>query len=187
MLDQPLGRRLRAIKETDGLDAGLPVKPEPEPQSLAAPPRALLGRLLVDRGAISESDLDEALERRRTDTKPLGQILLEIGALTSQELARAVTGRHGVDDSDSLRRRLTTDPSGPETEERYVVREGAAPEPVHVADTFIDAADTAFELIEERDPDRLEILRSRGGELEHVWSYERNAAAATLVRPYDAA
>ena len=67
------------------------------------------------------------------------------------------------------------------------MREGAAPEPVHVADTFIDAADTAFELIEERDPDRLEIVRSRGGELEHVWSYERNAAADTLVRPYDAA
>jgi hypothetical protein len=187
MLDQPLSRRLRAIREADAVDPGRSVEPEPEPQSLAAPRRAPLGQLLVENGVLAESQLDEALERQRLETRPLGQILLEMGAVTPQDLARALTRQHGVDVSDSLRRRLTTDPSEPETEERYVVREDAALEPVHVADTFLDAADAAFALIEARDPGRLEILRSRGGELEHVWSYERDAATDTFDPPLDAA
>jgi len=187
MLDQPLSRRLRAIREADAVDPGRSVEPEPEPQSLAAPRRAPLGQLLVENGVLAESQLDEALERQRLETRPLGQILLEMGAVTPQDLARALTRQHGVDVSDSLRRRLTTDPSEPETEERYVVREGVAHEPVRVAETFVDAADAAFELIEEREPERLEILRSRGGELEHVWSYERDDDADTLAPPFDAA
>lgn len=189
MLDQPLSRRLRAIREADAVDPGSALEPEPEPQSLAAPRRAPLGRLLVEKGLLSESQLDDALERQRVESRPLGQILLEMGAVTQQNLARALTGQHGVDDSDSLRRRLASDPAEPaaETEERYVVREGAAPEPVFVAATLLDAADAAFELIEERDPDRLQILRSRGGDLEHVWSYERDDAADAFAPPFDAA
>jgi hypothetical protein len=57
-------------------------------------------------------------------------------------------------------------------------------EPLHVASTFLDAADAAFELIEERNPDRLEIVRAHGGELEHVWSYRR--AEESAAPPYPA-
>jgi hypothetical protein len=149
-----------------------------------------LGRLLVEKGAISDAELEEALGRQRTDARPLGQILLGMGAVTRQELARTLTEQHGFDFSASLRRRLAADepvdPAPAEVErqddvepprsERYLVREPGAPEPLHVADSFLDAADAAFELIEEQEPDRLEIVRSRGGELERLWSYRRDGA-----------
>lgn len=187
MLDQPLSRRLRAIKEADELDPA--AEPEPEPQSLAAPRRAPLGQLLMANGALAESQLEEALERQRTDTRPLGQILLDMGAVTPQELARALTGQHGLDFSQSLRRRLVADDASDPTEpqapvEHYLVRESGSGETLHVDTALLDAADAAFELIEERDPDALEIVRSRGGELERVWTYERDESADT---PPDAA
>jgi hypothetical protein len=192
MLDQPLSRRLRAIRESDAADLGPAVEPEPEPQSLAAPRRAPLGRLLVEKGAISETQLDDALERQDREGKPLGQILLEMGAVTHQDLARTLTGQHGIDPSDSLRRRLAADGdpgSGDDAveQERYLVRSDGSADVLHTADTFLDAADVAFELIEERDPDRGEIVRSRAGELEHVWSYEREDAPGAFASPPDAA
>src|SRR5262249_16457319 len=136
-------------------------------------------------------DLDEALERQRTDTRPIGQILLDMGAITPHDLARALTGQRGLDSSDSLRRRLATEEVEPgdeaSQEERYLVREAAFTQPLYAADTLLDAADAAFELIEERDPDTLEIVRSRAGELEHIWSYQRGDAPVRLAAPPDAA
>jgi hypothetical protein len=182
MPDQPLSRRLRAIREADSADPGPAVEPEPEPQSLAAPRRAPLGRLLVDKGLLSETDLDLALERQREEARPLGQILLDMGAVTPQNLARALTEQTGFDFSASLRRRLAAEgglepEDGFVGEERFLVREPGSDEPLHVAASLLDAADAALELIEERDLERLEIVRARGGELEHVWSYERDEAA----------
>src|SRR5262249_6573750 len=122
----------RAIREADEADLIPAVEPEPEPQSLAAPRRVPLGRLLVENGALSESDLEEALERQRTDARPLGQILMDMGAVTPQELARALTGQHGLDSSHTLRRRLAAeevpDASGPleALEERYLVRDSGS-------------------------------------------------------------
>jgi hypothetical protein len=68
-------------------------------------------------------------------------------------------------------------------EERFLVREPGTGETLHVADSLLDAADAAFELIEDREPDRLEIVRARGGELEHVWAYERGDAGDTGPAP----
>jgi hypothetical protein len=187
MLDQPLSQRLRALREARDDEAV-------EPPSAPAPrteQRLPLGRLLVEKGAISEAALEEALERQRTDARPLGQILLGMGAVTQQELARTLTEQHGFDFSASLRRRLAgEEPAAPppDTEvervnqvepphgERYLVREPDVREPLHVADSFLDAADAAFELIEEHEPDQLEIVRSRGGEFERLWSYRRDDA-----------
>ena len=180
MLDQPLSRRLRAIKEADIADAGPPVEPEQEPQSLAAPRRTPLGRLLVEKGMVTEADLELALERQRNEARPLGQILLDMGAVSPQNLARTLTEQTGFDFSGSLRRRLASDP-GPEAsddvaaEERFLVREPDSGEPLQVAGSLLDAADAALELIEQRELERLEIVRMRGGELEHVWSYERGS------------
>lgn len=192
MLDQPLSRRLRAIQEADSADAAPPGEPEPEPQSLAAPRRTPLGRLLVEKGMITEAELELALERQRGEARPLGQILLDMGAVTPQNLARALTEQTGFDMSGSLRRRLAAE-GGPEpteefgAEERFVVRNPESGESLHAAHSLLDAADAAFELIEESDPDRLEIVRARGGDLETVWSYERGDGTAELEPPPDAA
>jgi hypothetical protein len=187
MLEQPLSQRLREIRE--GRTAPVEAEPalEAVPEALPEPPpRTPLGRLLVEKGALSEADLGLALAHQREDGRPLGQILLEMGAVTPSDLARTLTEQHGFDFTASLRRRLSAVESPEEAEapdegpdegapggERYLVREPGLGDPLHVADSFLDAADAAFELIEDRDPERLEIVRARDGGLEHLWSYNR--------------
>ena len=187
MLDQPLSQRLREVREgrtaPGEADPALQVVPDALPEP---PPRTPLGRLLVEKGVLSEADLDLALEHQREDGRPLGQILLEMGAVTQSDLARTLTEQHGFDFTASLRRRLSAveSPEEPEPEEqgwndeppggeRYLVREPGLGDPLHVAESFLDAADAAFELIEDRDPERLEIVRARDGDLEQLWSYNR--------------
>ena len=184
MLDQPLSQRLREIREAQATEA--------EPEAVPDPPRRLpLGQLLIEKGLVTESDLGLALAHQRADGRPLGQILLAMGVVTEQELARTLTEQHGFDFSTfSLRRRLTpiarpVDEMEAEEvfePERYILRKPASEEPLHIAESFLDAADAAFELIDERDPDQLEIVRTRDGALEHLWSYSRaDADAAPLA------
>src|SRR5262249_35143090 len=143
MLDQPLSRRLRAIQEADSADADPPGGPEPVPQSLAAPRRTPLGRLLVEKGMITEADLEQALDRQRVEARPLGQILLDMGAVTPQNLARALTEQTGFDMSGSLRRRLAAE-GGPESTdefvaaERFLVRDPESGESLHAAGSLLD-------------------------------------------------
>jgi hypothetical protein len=184
MTDQPLNQRLREIREAHHEPVGEPV---PEPAR-----RTPLGRLLIDKGLLSEAVLDQALVRQRETGGPLGQILVELGAVSPQNLARTLTEQHGLDPAGSLRERLSTgdgdETSGEQTldqaeDDSYLVRETNGHEPVHVASTLLDAADLAFELIEDRDPEQLEIVRARGGELEHIWSYRRADGDAPAVYP----
>ena len=180
MLDQPLSQRLREIRETHAPPAEA-LEPVHE-----LPRRIPLGELLIAKGLLTEPDLILALAHQRQDGRPLGQILIGMGVLTEQELARTLAEQHGFDFSMSLRRRLSPvvrpkveaeplDPAeeAPEPEESYLVRQPGREEPLHVADSFLDAADAAFELIEEHDPAELEIVRARAGELEPLWSYNR--------------
>ena len=100
MADQPLNQRLREIREAhvDPVD-----EPAPEPRR-----RAPLGRLLLEKGLLSGDILDQALEHQRENGRPLGQILVELDAISPQHLARALTEQHGFDFGGSLRARLTT-------------------------------------------------------------------------------
>src|ERR1700737_4142912 len=129
MLEQPLSQRLREIRDARTVEV---VEPQPEQ---AMPRRTPLGRLLVEKGAVTEGEVEEALERQREDSRPLGQILLDMGAVTPHVLARTLTEQHGFDFSASLRRRLSPcEAAEPQDElleaadngpgrERYLVRE----------------------------------------------------------------
>jgi hypothetical protein len=178
MLDQPLSNRLREIRETHAPAAsGLePVEEFPE--------RVPLGQLLIEKGLLTESDLGLALAHQRDDGRPLGKVLVGMGVITENELARTLTEQGGFDFSMSLRRRLSpvaprpqaeTDDDVPEPE-RYLLREPDSGVSLGAADSFLDAADAAFELIKESDTPQLEIVRVRGGEVEHLWSYHRDEA-----------
>lgn len=189
MSDNALSRRLREIKEAEAAPY-----PEPEPRSaqdeepVEPPParRRPLGELLVAKGLITAEALDAALEQQRLDGRPLGQILLTSEAVTPQNLARTLTEQHGFDFSGSLRERLAageqspTDDAEAEPAETYLLLEPGEPEPRHVATTFLDAADVAFELIEDEEPETLEIVRVRDGEREQLWSYKGETAASPL-------
>jgi hypothetical protein len=47
-----------------------------------------LGRMLIDRGLITEADLDRALKTQQQSNARLGEILVELGAVSSGDLAR---------------------------------------------------------------------------------------------------
>ena len=164
MPDDALGRRLRELREAS-------TAPEPDSASVqeAGPPaRQKLGELLVRKGFVREDELESALAEQRATGRPLGQILLAAGAVTPQNLARTLTEQNGFDSSAaSLRVRLAPT----ETGESYLLIEAGDPEPLYAADSFLDAADRAFELIEQGEDRSLAIVRELDGERDCVWSY----------------
>lgn len=64
-----------------------------------------LGKLLVDRGVLNETQLELALAEQQRTGRLLGQILVGAGYLTAVSLALALADQHGVE----LRRRRKTD------------------------------------------------------------------------------
>ena len=202
MSDDALSRRLRQIREAEALPEPEPMPetaPEEELEATAPRRRKPLGELLVGKGLISDEALEAALEQQKIDGRPLGQILLAAGELTPQNLARTLTEQHGFDFSGTLRERLSAGDTGqsdtgqsndghagPETPdiglddepsgEGYLLFEAGVPGPLHTAASFLDAADVAFELIDDRDPEQLQIVRFRDGQREQLWSYTRETA-----------
>jgi hypothetical protein len=55
-----------------------------------------LGALLVEKGLLTESDLDAALAEQRRTGRLVGQILVESGSLSAFALTQALTEQHGV-------------------------------------------------------------------------------------------
>jgi type IV pilus assembly protein PilB len=55
-----------------------------------------LGQAMVDRGLITQDDLDRALDHQRVTRKRLGESLIEIGAVTSFQLSQALADHLGV-------------------------------------------------------------------------------------------
>jgi hypothetical protein len=56
-----------------------------------------LGALLVERGLLTEPELDAALAEQRRTGRLIGQILVESGSLSAFALAQALTEQHGVE------------------------------------------------------------------------------------------
>lgn len=122
-----------------------------------------LGRILVERGLLSESGLQRALLAQRRRGGSLGDILVERGYVTRAEIEKALAGEDGGAGSPAER-------AGPE---RYEVVEPGAVSPTYVSAAFLDATDYAFDLIQDEDPEALEIVEVRGGERSVAWSYAR--------------
>ena len=55
-----------------------------------------LGQGMVERGLITQDDLDRALDHQRTTRKRLGEALIDIGAVTSFQLSQALADHLGV-------------------------------------------------------------------------------------------
>jgi hypothetical protein len=172
--------------------AGLHLEdPEPEPAPLDAPaesaegaPWRPLGRVLVDRGAIAEAELENALQIQRESGRRLGEILVERGYVTVQALVSAVIEQHGLEE-DAPAAVVATTPAG--HEETYQVEDHGAEEAkvVFRSEAFLDAVDFAFEYLEAESPERLCIFRILGRKREEVWSYGPEAAAETEKQPRD--
>src|SRR5919202_5063604 len=166
---------------------------EPEPAEAGAPAEEArtgqngeawrpLGRVLVDRGALAETELREALRIQRDSGRRLGEILVERGYVTSQALVSAVIEQHGLGEEDSAAGAVTT-PLAASHEEVYQVEDESSEEAkvVFRSDAFLDAVDFAFEYLEAESPEELRIFRVLGRKREEVWTYGAEVAAAEAV------
>jgi hypothetical protein len=172
----------RALAAQCGIDVTLapvfevrsaePEKGEPEPWKP-------LGSLLVERGALTEGQLDAALREQQTSDRRLGEILVARGYVTTLELVSAVIDQHGLERSTAPRDFSSASISS-RAREVYEVEGEDAPgrsSVLYRTAGFLDATDFAFELLEGGKHDWLRIFRLRNGEREEVWAYDESRAA----------
>ncbi len=195
----------RVLSEQHGVELRAATGREPEPPkpvlSLADPPELgspetradslwrPLGKLLVERGFVTETQLSRALAEQRDGNGRFGEILVARGLLSGPELARALAEQHGVELETDGEVELQTQlkPSTPE-EPTYTVFEVVFEPgyqrrtPVYESPNFLEAADYAFEFVQEHEPDALEIHRVQDPVQETVWNYSASREAAASAR-----
>jgi hypothetical protein len=183
------GVELRPTKETPPPDLARDEQEErQEDQSVRENVRwRPLGKLLVESGLVTRADLEVAIMEQRRSGGRLGEILVQRGCLSGPELARALAAQHGVDlgskttEDDDFETVITPTTS---SESLYQVWEVVldpsyrATSVLYSSANFLDAADFAFEFVEEHEPDALEIQRADGPKRETLWAYSARRAAA---------
>ncbi len=176
----------RVLSQQHGVQLS-PREGAPAPAPVAAAPEQAwrpLGRVLVDLEFLTESQLERALAAQREEGCRLGEILVSRGLLSGGELAQALAEQHGVElaAQDELELQTVVRPLTPE-EPVYKLFEVIF-EPGYQRRTelfesanFLEAADYAFEFVDEHEPAALEIHRTHGAAQETVWNYSASRAA----------
>jgi hypothetical protein len=166
------------IAEQHGLHLDPKARPSPASPKVARKWRPL-GRILVDRELLTESGLQRVLLSQRRKGGLLGQLLLERGYVTPEQLAGALAEQHGLPLAPEELASAEQQPFQPE-DVVYEVRapNGTGESALHATPSFLDASDFAFELLYDEDPDALEIVEVKGDQQRIAWSYERPAGAA---------
>jgi hypothetical protein len=150
-----------ALAEQHGLDlrveqrTGRPEVVSAEGQRSTIP----LGRLLIQRGQITEAQLDAALAEQATNGKRLGQILMASGAISTFVLAAALAEQQGLlaasrDLDENLEEGSLPRPT------RYEVREieNGNSYRLYASRNFLDATDLAFAILHEWEPRELHVV-----------------------------
>jgi hypothetical protein len=178
----------RALAAQCGIDVTLaPVFEvrQADPAESEAEPWKPLGRLLVERGALTEAQLAEALREQQTSDRRLGEILVARGYVTTLDLVAAVIDQHGLERSTDAGDFASASLSS-RAREVYEVEGEDEPGRTGVlyrTGGFLDATDFAFELLEGGRHDWLRIFRLRNGEREEVWAYDESRAAEAASAP----
>ena len=90
---------IRVLAEQAGIDVTIApaakIRPAAQDESEPGPWRPL-GSLLVERGALSEAQLADALHEQLTSDRRLGEILVDRGYVTTFDLVAAVVDQHGL-------------------------------------------------------------------------------------------
>lgn len=143
-----------------------------------------LGSLLVEKGLVSEVQLEQALAVQREDGGFLGEILVDNGWLASSDLVLALAAQLGLD-FDVKQPAESRDECAVLTVGRpdahFEVLESVAGEVqlLKAAATFMEATDYVFdEVLWQRDPGDLQIVRVDGGRREIAWSFKPGEAAS---------
>jgi hypothetical protein len=162
-----------------------PPKPSdsgPQPPAARPPGRGWrsLGRLLVDKGLLSEIQLGRALEAQQASGRMLGELLVERGYVSASTLTEALAEQHGIAVGLQEQLEASLRPPVEHTGDQPVYeiwQPGEASAPLYSSLSFLDATDFAFDHLEERAPDTLVIICVKGQERDVVWSYDRERAA----------
>jgi hypothetical protein len=164
-------------------------RPAPEPRTAdAGPTWRPLGRVLVEKGFVTPTALNDALRAQTSQPeRRLGEILVANGSISGRGLALALAEQHGVSvESEELDRDVETllTPPPRSGEPRFEVWD-VAYEPdyerrsvLFETNNFLEAADHACELVDRLQPDALEIQRRDDGTSETVWTYSKRRADA---------
>jgi hypothetical protein len=176
----------RVLSAQHGVNLHEPETPAPDPQLAEVPDTwRPLGRLLVEKGLITQVELAEAL-LTQGENQRLGELLVQRGAISGAELARALGEQHGVALQGDLEATLQPLPSREPVYRVYSVtfRRGFQHrENLCEYANFLEAADFAMEYVQEQSPESLEIERIDEDQQETVWTYsESRAAAAEIAR-----
>lgn len=177
----------RVLSAQHGVDVKAPEEPTPEPKLAVVPPTwRPLGRLLVEKGLITQTQLAEALLTQADTDGRLGEILVQRGAVTASQLAHALGEQHGVELSGELEGTLKPLTATEPVYRVYEVtfRRGFQQRrSLDESPNFLEAADFAMEYVQSHGPEALEIERIEGDAQETVWTYsETRATAAELAR-----
>ena len=170
------------------------VEPQHAPGTARVEPRAghdgwrPLGRVLVERGFLTDAELREALaEQLARPERRLGEILVEDGYLSGAALASALAEQHGVDlgSESALDTAVETvvvaaAPGEPSYQVWTVAYEPADVRRslLYEGPNFLEAADFACDYVDREQPEALEIQRRDAEACETVWTYSQERAAA---------
>jgi hypothetical protein len=178
----------RVLSEQHGvhLESTQPADVAPPPEPPLERAWRPLGKVLVELEFLTESQLERALNMQREEGGKLGEILVSRGLLSGAELAQALAEQHGVELDAQDEAALQTFVTRPQTAEEAVYKlYEVAFEPGYQRRTelfesanFLEAADYAFEFVDEHQPAALEIHRTLGAAQETVWTYSADRAAA---------
>ncbi len=142
-----------------------------------------LGTLLVEKGFISDVQLKQALALQRDGGGFLGEVLVDRGWLTASDLVLALAAQLGLD-FDVKRAVNERDDAVMLPADRapahFDVLEDVAGEVqlIKTTETFMEATDFVFdEVLWQREPGNLQIVRVDGGRREIVWSFRPGEAA----------
>jgi hypothetical protein len=146
-----------------------------------------LGTVLVEKGFITDVQLKQALALQRDSGGFLGEILVDNGWLAASDLVLALAAQLGLD-FDVKRAVAQRDEAVILPSDRpaahFEVLEDVAGETqlLKTTETFMEATDFVFdEVLWQREPGNLQIVRVDGGRREVVWSF-RPGEAATQAR-----
>lgn len=142
-----------------------------------------LGTLLVEKGFITEVQLKQALALQRDGGGFLGEILVDNGWLAASDLVLALAAQLGLDfdvkRSVTNRQEAVILPADRPAAHFEVLEDaGGEVQLLKTAQTFMEATDFVFdEVLWQREPGNLQIVRVDAGRREVVWSFRPGEAA----------
>ena len=145
-----------------------------------------LGTLLVEKGFISDVQLKQALALQANEGGFLGEILVERGWLTAANLVLALAAQLGLDFDvkravEKHDETVIVPADRPAAHFEVLEDAGGEPEPqlLKTTETFMEATDFVFdEVLWQREPGNLQIVRVDAGRREIAWSFRPSEAAS---------